>query len=305
MDSGTLFYRNLRYNEFDVSEMGIPWTIRILDLGREDRWNWVKLPVFLSRGTGWKNLYVNAGSGIDGLADLKGKRVCVPEYNMSICMWLRVLLQELHGIEPGQIEWFNGRHKDERQAGVLGVEEDKPAEIRLHHLAAHQRPDEMLERGELDAAVFMDDTSAGSIDRYANTGRENNPKIRKLFPDGGRGLIKEFYDRTGVFQLNHHVIVQRRLVEKHPWMVAELFDAFQQSKITAYRNFDASSGGALPASVPDFAWERSLFGSDPYPFGITAMRGSFDRYIQAMLDGKVIDRRFAMEEVYDPATHGT
>ena len=305
MDSGTLFYRNLKFNEFDISEMGIPWTLRILDLRREDRWDWVKLPVFLSRGTGWANLYVNNASGIHRLADLKGKRVCVPEYNMSICMWLRVMLKEFHGISPREIIWYNGRRKNEQQAGVLGIEEDKPADIRLGRLPPTQTPDEMLERGELDAAVIMEDSSAGSIDRYANKSRLNSPKIRKLFPDGGMALIKEFYERSRAFQLNHHVILQRRLAESHPWIVEALLDAFENSKQAAYREMLSNEIGAKDSSPESLALERSLFGLDPYPLGISAMRRSFDRYVQAMLEGNVIRRRFTMEEVYHPATHAT
>lgn len=305
MDSGTLFYRNLKVNEFDVSEMGIPWTVRIMNLRREDRWHWAKLPIFLSRGTGWANLYVDTGSGINNLADLKGKRVCVPEYNMSICMWLRVMLEEFHGITPMEIDWFNGRRKNEHQGGVLGVEEDRPRDIRLRWLPPHQTPDESLERGELDAAVIMGDASSDSIDRYGNTRWMNNPKIRKLFPDDGMDLIRAFYDRTGAFQLNHHVIIQRRLVEKHPWIVEEIFNAFQRSKEAAYQTLQSDDGGNRSSLKESFARERSFFGSDPYPLGLTAMRRSFDRYIQAMLDGKVIDRRFSMDEVYHPATHAT
>ncbi|MDH3445278.1 MAG: hypothetical protein OEN50_15235, partial [Deltaproteobacteria bacterium] len=166
-------------------------------------------------------------------------------------------------------------------------------------------PDEMLEHGELDAAVIMDEALSDSIDRYGGTGLVANPRTRKLFPDGGMALIKEFLDRTCAFQLNHHVIIQRKLVKKHPWIVAELFDAFRRSKESAYQRFESDQGGIGSSFPESFGRERTLFGSDPYPLGLTAMRRSFDRYIQALLDGKVIDKRFTMEEVYHPATYET
>ncbi len=120
-----------------------------------------------------------------------------------------------------EINWFNGRRKDEHQARALGVEDDKPAEIPLRQLAPTQTPDEMLERGELDAAVIMNEAAPASIDRYGGTRLADNPRIRKLFSDGGMALIKEFFDRTGAFQLNHHVIIQQKLVKKHRLIVAE------------------------------------------------------------------------------------
>ncbi len=48
-----------------------------------------------------------------------------------------------------------------------------------------------------------------------------------------------------------------------------------------------------------------MFGGDPYPLGLTSISRSFDRYIDALLDGIVIDRRFSIKEVYHPAIHTT
>ena len=97
---GDLFYRNLKFDEFDVSEMGIPWTIRAMEMNGKKKRDWAKLPIFLSRGTGWTNLYVNIASGINQLQDLRGKKICVPEYNTSMCMWLRVIMKDFFGINP-------------------------------------------------------------------------------------------------------------------------------------------------------------------------------------------------------------
>ena len=118
---GDLFYHNLKHDEFDVSEMGIPWTIRALEMSGNKRWDWAKLPVFLSRGTGWTNLYVNTASGIKSLQDLKGKKICVPEYNMSMSMWLRVIMKDFFGIKPEENVWYLGRTKARNQGGALGA----------------------------------------------------------------------------------------------------------------------------------------------------------------------------------------
>ena len=71
---GDLFYRNLKFDEFDVSEMGIPWTIRALEMSGNKKWDWAKLPIFLSRGTAWTNLYVNTASGITNLGISKERK---------------------------------------------------------------------------------------------------------------------------------------------------------------------------------------------------------------------------------------
>src|SRR5271166_3234381 len=78
LDPSTLFQRNLFYDEFDVSEMSISETLLARERGDGTKWAWSALPIFLSRGHHWPNLYVNTASSIAGLADMKGKRIGVP-----------------------------------------------------------------------------------------------------------------------------------------------------------------------------------------------------------------------------------
>ena len=286
---GDLFYRTLKFDEFDVSEMGIPWTIRALEMSGNKRWDWAKLPVFLSRGTGWTNLYVNNASGIKSLQDLKGKKICVPEYNMSMSMWLRVLMKDFFGIQPEDNVWYLGRTKARNQGGALGVQDDKPDRVTAVWLTEEQTPDGMLETGEVDAAIVHPGSfGPHSIDRYSGASLFDNPRIRKLFLDDGRSLIDEFAAKAGVYQINHHVIVQNRIVRKNPWVAMELFQAFQRSKEIALKN--------LKPPTPGKPYK------DDFPLGVKAMRKTFDRYVQEMLDGNVIKTRFQVEDLYYSTT---
>lgn len=288
---GDLFLRNLKFDEFDVSEMGIPWTIRIMETNEVKRWDWGKLPIFLSRGTGWTNLYVNAASGIHDLRDLRGKRICVPEYNTSMCLWLRVLMKDFFGINPQDSVWYVARTEDRNQGNALGAERDAPGGIDVIWLTNEQTPDDMLERGEIDAAIIHPGSlGADSIDRYAGISLAGNPRIRKLFPDDGKNLLEDFFRQTGVHQINHHVIVQNRILREHPWVAMELFTAFQQSATIALKNIRRQSSA------------ESLFQIDNYTIGVNGIRKSFDRYIQALLDGDVIKTRFRVEDVYFSTT---
>src|SRR5882672_8814316 len=78
LDPSALFQRNLTYDEFDVSEMSISETLLARERTDGTKWDWSALPVYLSRGHVWPNLYVNAASGIASLGDLRGKRIGVP-----------------------------------------------------------------------------------------------------------------------------------------------------------------------------------------------------------------------------------
>ncbi|MGE5220100.1 MAG: hypothetical protein ACM3SP_24105, partial [Chloroflexota bacterium] len=217
-----------------------------------------------------------------------------PEYNMSMSMWLRVLMKDFFGIQPEDNVWYLGRTKARNQGGALGVEDDKPDGVTAVWLTEDQTPDRMLETGEVDAAIIHPGSfGSHSIDRYSGASISDNPRLRKLFPDDGRSLIEEFTAKTGVFQVNHHVIVQNRILRNHPWVAMALFKAFQQSKDIV-----------LQKVHPESATVESRE-NDSFPLGIKAMRKSFDRYVQVLLDGKVIKTRFQVEDVYYPTTLDT
>ena len=205
-----------------------------------DQWHWAKLPVFLSRGHVWPNLWVNYSSGILSLADMKGKRIGVPDYDMTAASWFRITLKDLYGFEASDNEWFNGSTRELSHGGPLGLHERPPVGITHHWLTADQTLDVMLDRGEIDACtqirpgrgITAGDTTV--IDRYGGTQLEGNPNIRKLLPDDGKALVYEYYQKTGFFYSNHHVIVQNRILKDNPWVAMELFEAFKKSKEIAF-----------------------------------------------------------------------
>src|SRR5919204_1958342 len=65
-----LFFRNLKYDEFDVTEMSISDFLIARERRDQARWRWSALPVFLLKAFLWLNLYVNTKSKIESAADL-------------------------------------------------------------------------------------------------------------------------------------------------------------------------------------------------------------------------------------------
>src|SRR5260370_28149843 len=111
LDPSALFQRNLLYDEFDVSEMSISETLLARERTDGSKWDWSALPGFLSLRPHWPYLYVYTASGIASLADLKGKRIGVPDYDMTAALWFRNTLKDLYGIEAKDNIWFNGPTK--------------------------------------------------------------------------------------------------------------------------------------------------------------------------------------------------
>ena len=250
LEPSALFQRNLFYDEFDVSEMSISETLLAKERREqfgEGKWDWSALPVFLSRGHVWDTLYVNAASGITSLADLKGKRIGVPDYDMTAVLWFRITLKDLYGIEANDNSWYNGRTKQLSHGGALGLDRAGPVGVTHHWLTVDQTLDVMLDRGDIDACTAIRQgsrTTAGDptvIDRYGGTPIAGNPRLRKLLEDHGREVVYEYYRKTGFFHCNHNVIVQNRILRDYPWVALELYHAFQRSKEVAYERTGALS----------------------------------------------------------------
>src|SRR6266516_1410536 len=277
LDPSALFQRNLFYDEFDVSEMSISETLLALERRDGSKWDWSALPVFLSRGHVWPTLYVNAAAGITSLRDLKGKRIGVPDYDMTAALWFRITLKDLYGIEAKDNVWYNGRTKELSHGGALGLDKAGPVGVTHHWLTVDQTLDVMLDRGDIDACTAIrqgDRVTAGDttvIDRYGGTPINGNPRLRKLLEDSGREVVYEYYRKTGFFHANHNVIVQNRLLQEHPWVALELYNAFRRSKEVAYERARRAQSAYLYFPGKDVQEQAAVLGEDPYPIGIRAM----------------------------------
>lgn len=308
---GELFYRNLKYDEFDVFEMSFSEYLMVKARGDKQKWQWTGLPIFLSKAFIWLNLFVNVGAQINDLEDLKGKLLGIPDYPMTAALWFRKILKELYGIEPEQIVWYNGRTKDLSHAGLMGLDEDAAHGVDLHWLTEQQTLDVMLERGEIDAAVLIprrgDSETKGlrTLDRYGGTTLVGNPNIRSLFLDSGRNIIKKFYSKTGFLPINHLIVVQNEVLAKNPWIALELYELFQESKQKAYERARYHNQAYLFFPGDDFKKQAEIFGEDPYPFGLKANRRMLQTLVESSLEQRLISAPVSIEECFHLSTWGS
>src|SRR4051812_5632263 len=100
-----VFHRTFKFQEFDVSELSFSSYLRITDSGKSD---YVGIPAFVSRLFRHSGIYIRTDRGIEKPEDLKGKRIGLPEYQITAVVWMRGILQDEYGVKPTDIHWFQG-----------------------------------------------------------------------------------------------------------------------------------------------------------------------------------------------------
>lgn len=256
---GPMFHRHLKDNAFDVFEFSLSDYMIVQDRPYLRERGWTALPIFLSRAFLALNTYVNIHSGIQTFADLKGKSFGLPDFTMTAGLWMRAMINELYGVRPQEVAWYNGRPHEKSHGVLMGLHDDPPR-VSLTWLDRGEAVNEMLHTGQI-AAAYGD-----TLDVPITEG----PNIAKLFGDGGRAFVKDFYRKAGFTPVNHTVVLQRRICEQEPWAAMALFEAFERSKQEAYRR--SPQQAYLLFRGIDRDEQDATFGLDPFPSGLGANR---------------------------------
>ena len=216
-----IFWRQLSAAEFDVSEMSMS-ELMIIRARGDDRF--VGVPVFTTRRFYHTGIFVRKDAGIDRPADLKGKRVGVPEYIQTSALWTRGVLEAEFGVAPKDMIFFMERLPTRSHAGAIGF--TAPPGVAINHIPPEKSIGSMMLSGELDACMSYNRNS-GVIDR-SSADLEIHPDIKPLFPDRAAEAIR-YYKKTGIYPINHGMVVKRAVFEQAPWVVTNILQAFQRA----------------------------------------------------------------------------
>ena len=288
-----MFWRQLRFAEFDVSEMSMSSLLISTARGPTP---WVALPVFTTREFFHTRILVRADAGIAAPADLKGKRVGVPEYQQTAAIWGRGVLENEFGVHPYDMEFFMERVADRSHGGTTGFK--APEGVTVHRIPASTNSGEMLVRGELDATLLYL-TDRNLVDR-SRIDLGADKRVRTLFPDrAAEG--RRYYAKTGIYPINHAVVIRRTLAEKHPWIALNLYSAFAAARAEVLR-----AGGAALASHFETGMlgedARRALAADPMAYGVKATRKVLETIAAYVHAQGLTGRRVGIEELFAPAT---
>jgi 4,5-dihydroxyphthalate decarboxylase len=283
------FWRMLRYREFDVAELSTGSYLMARDQGTPKL---IAIPVFPSKTFRHSCIYINTDSGIKKPADMAGKRVGVPEYQITMAIWARGILQHEYGVPPEKMEWFTGG--EEQPGREDKVKHDLPPNIDIQAIGPQQTLSSMLEKGEIDAMI-----SAHMPSPFVRS----HPKVRRLIPNF-REVEQDYFRRTKIFPIMHTVAIREEVYEKNPWVAQSLVKAFNESKrICQEAMYEFSALKYMMAwSIDEMEKERAVLGDDPWAYGLEANRHVLETLVQYAHEQGLIKKPLDLKSLFAAST---
>jgi 4,5-dihydroxyphthalate decarboxylase len=291
LDPEEIFFRAFRHAEFDICELSMSsFTVKTVQGDNP----YVGVPIFVSRAFRHTSFYVRTDR-IRKPADLKGRKVGVPEYQLTANVWARAVLEDEHGVKPSDIHWIRGGLEEPGRPEKIAI--NLPADVKLDPAPEGRTLSSMLESGEIDAFIGP---------RVPSCFERGHPQVGWLFSDP-IAAAKEYFKRTRIFPIMHIVGVRREIVARHPWLPAAVLKAFENAKTIALERLaDTSSAKVtLPFVEEQLRGARELMGHDFWSYGVDANRHVLETFLRHHHKQGLSSRLVTVEELFHPTTFET
>jgi 4,5-dihydroxyphthalate decarboxylase len=263
----------VRERPFDICEMPFTTYICAKEYGKKI----TALPVFITRNFHHWAIFANASAGIEKPKDLEGKTVGVVRgYTVTTGVWARGMLAEEYGVDLSKVRW-------------AATDDEHVAEFKLPPNADY----EFMGRNIGD--LFRSGDIVGAVGAVP----DEIPGVGPLIPDAVEAGFA-FYRKTGIYPVNHGIVVRDELLERYPTLAVDLFQALKDSKESYFANLDRT--GELSAEDALTVRLEEGLGGDPFPFGVEANRGGLEALTRYAFDQKITSRKYAVEELFAPGT---
>ena len=291
LDPEEIFFRAFRHAEFDICELSLSsFTVKTA----QGTCPYVGVPAFVSRAFRHTSIYVRTDR-IKKPADLKGKKIGVPEYQLTANVWARAILQDDHGVKPSDIHWIRGGLTESGRLEKISV--TLPKDVKLENAPEGRTLSAMLDAAEIDGFIGP---------RVPPAFERGDPKVGWLFADPV-AAAKDYFKRTGIFPIMHLIGVRRELAEAHPWLPGAVFKAFERAKTIALEKLSDTSSTkvTLPFVEERLIEARALMGRDFWPYGLEANRRALETFLSHHHSQGLSSRLLKPEDLFHAGTHET
>jgi 4,5-dihydroxyphthalate decarboxylase len=236
------------------------------------------LPIFLMRAFHHGAIVYNTKSAIRSPKDLEGREVGVNRgYTVTTGLWARSVLAHQYGVDLSKITWV--------LSGDEHVAEFRPP-ANVIPMEKGRKMGDLVASGELAAAIGVE---------------VDHPDVRTLIENPKQAAF-EALERGGHYPINHLMVVKDEVLEAHPQLGPDLFEAFAEAKRRYVRKLGA---GAIekPTGI-DETYRRvmEITGKDPLPYGVEPNRRMLEEVIRSAMEQKVLTRPVTVDELFPPNT---
>ena len=219
----------------------------------------------------------NTKTGVKTPKDLEGTKVGVNRgYTVTAGLWARSVLQHEYGVDLSRVTWVlsGDEHVAEYRPppNVVPIEPGKTLE-------------DMLISGEIAAAIGV---------------QVDSPDVKPLIPNAGEAGFEALRHR-GFYPINHTVVVRNDLLDAHPDLAPDMFEAFAQAKRIYLERLQK---GRLDTAEPidQFNVRVMDIAGDPLPYGIEPNRQALEAIVRHSVEQGILARPVAVEELFPQNT---
>lgn len=285
-----IFYRFLKYKEWDVSELSFAKYCALKSQGDNSI---SAIPVFLSRMFRLSSMYVHTDSNIDDPTQLIGKKVGIPEWAQTASIYTRGYIQNELNIPLRKMTWVqSGVNQAGRKEKVkLNIPKD------INYLSREDKSlNDMLVDKEIDA-IF----SARPPISFMN----ESGLVRRLY-EHPETVERDYFLRSNIFPIMHVVAIKQSVLDKDPWVARNLMKAFEEAKnnsITRANDITASYMPIpwLPLTIENL---RTSFKEDYWPYGLAENINTIQNFLKFAFQQGLIEHKIDPSDLFPKEVQG-
>jgi len=275
--------RMLQKGEFDAAEVSLSSYLMAKSRGMP----FTAIPVFPRRLFSLSQMWVNVDAGARSPKDLIGRKVGLSTFQTTLSVLAKGDLQSEYDVPWREIDWFVTKKE---------TIDFKPQEgVRITLIPKGKKMGAMLEQGEIVALM---------VPHPPQEVVRGSPKIRRLFPDAKQEEIK-YFKKNGFYPIMHVVAFKDNVLKKNPFAARSVMEAFQRAKEACSRYYDDPNWSRLAWAKHLYEEERSIFGEDPWPYGVSRNRANLERFMAYSFDQGLMTKKLAVEELFHESTRDT
>ena len=285
---GTLFPLSVEEAPYDITEFS--FASYLIQLSRGEC-HYIGLPIFLSRAFRHGAIYVRVGSGIESPKDLEGRIVGVPEYAMTLAVWVRGILSDDYGVDVSSLKYRTGGLNEPGRVERLKL--DIPEYVDIQQMDPSLSLNDAMMDGKLDAIIAPAPPRAFS---------DGDDRVRRLINPAGPAE-RDYFERTKIFPPMHIIAVKKTVVEKYPALADAVYNLFVEAREIAMERVKLVAQSSANREMSPWyseAYEQavSIMGPNYWSYGVESNIADLEAFCRYCYAQHLTSRHVSVGELF-------